>query len=337
MARVSIAGVDNFDLGGLDDDLFFAVYATLTLPGFSGVETTRIGTGLTRLFFEFGDQQLGAIIENYQGNAMNGVTGGTIRSVLVYSESDTAQGEAVWAEDLDIGVDALTAAVAKAGNQGHFGPVAKLIWDQDWRIIGDGQANTFLFEDEVGTYGPVGVFTGDDTILGKGGDDLIALYDGDDTGKGGSGDDVVQGGKGRDRLSGDRGFDKLEGGGGNDRLDGGRNGDTLEGGNGADLLIGGHGQDRLKGGSGADTLEGGAGDDRYTGGGGADRFVFSADDGGDVITDFDPARDVIKLSGVDGIAIREISGGVRIRHEGGTIELRGVTLDDISQDDILGW
>ncbi|MEC8028028.1 MAG: hypothetical protein VX170_10195 [Pseudomonadota bacterium] len=51
-------------------------------------------------------------------------------------------------------------------------------------------------------------------------------------------------------------------------------------------MDGGTGNDLLKGGAGTDTLRGGAGDDTLAGGRGIDRFVFKAESGADVITDF---------------------------------------------------
>jgi Ca2+-binding RTX toxin-like protein len=89
--------------------------------------------------------------------------------------------------------------------------------------------------------------SGDDTIRGSAGDDVIVVGDGndhisglegDDVICGGSGDDVLEGGEGDDRLLGEAGVDRLDGGTGDfDRLDGGAGDDTLIGGPGEiDLL-----------------------------------------------------------------------------------------------------
>jgi Ca2+-binding RTX toxin-like protein len=51
-------------------------------------------------------------------------------------------------------------------------------------------------------------------------------------------------------------------------------------------MDGGIGNDELEGENGNDNLTGGAGNDRMTGGNGSDLFVFGADFGKDVITDF---------------------------------------------------
>ncbi len=60
---------------------------------------------------------------------------------------------------------------------------------------------------------------------------------------GGSGDDTMMGGTGNDILYGDEGKDHLEGGSGNDALYGEEGKDSLKGGLGNDLLYGGEGKD----------------------------------------------------------------------------------------------
>ncbi|MDP3261459.1 MAG: calcium-binding protein [Tabrizicola sp.] len=136
---------------------------------------------------------------------------------------------------------------------------------------------------------------GNDTLDGRGGDDLLA---------GGAGADSLIGGDGNDTLSGGAGADRMEGGAGRDlasyadaasavRVDlaqaatnsgdaagdvllaiedlaGSAFGDTLAGDSGANLLLGEAGADSLFGRAGADTLVGGTGDDMLAGGSGAD-------------------------------------------------------------------
>lgn len=72
--------------------------------------------------------------------------------------------------------------------------------------------------------------------------------------------------------------------------------DLLTGGTGHDLLWGGAGNDTLTGGAGDDMLMGGAGVDRLTGGAGEDVFLFTADLGRDVVTDFNLDDDLLDLS-----------------------------------------
>jgi len=76
---------------------------------------------------------------------------------------------------------------------------------------------------------------------------------GNDTLAGGAGADLVFGQNGNDTIIGDDGYDLLCGGTGNDTLSGGAGGDSLVGGNGNDRLTGGPGADRFSGGSGTDT------------------------------------------------------------------------------------
>lgn len=75
-----------------------------------------------------------------------------------------------------------------------------------------------------------------------------------------------------------------------DRIAGDGGGNALFGGAGADHLIGRKGRDRLEGGPGRDLLEGGPG---------RDVFVFSPGDGRDVIADFEPGRDRVRLEGFE--------------------------------------
>lgn len=120
---------------------------------------------------------------------------------------------------------------------------------------------------------------------------------------------VIGSSTGNDTLIGDGGDNFLTGLGGNDILNGQSGADTLYGGRGVDTLNGGDGNDFLYGEDGNDILVGGAGFDQFTGGTGADKFVFTlADVAGsqktpgtyDVINDFKHAEaDKIDLSAID--------------------------------------
>lgn len=78
---------------------------------------------------------------------------------------------------------------------------------------------------------------------------------------------------------------------------GGRGNDRLTGNDAANTLRGNAGNDVLRGGNGNDRLSGGEGSDQLAGGRGRDSFYFSANTRGrpDMIFDFDPADDSIKL------------------------------------------
>ena len=95
-------------------------------------------------------------------------------------------------------------------------------------------------------------------------------------------------------LIGSKFRDKIEAGGGNDMIDGG---------DGNDMIDGGDGYDDIDGGDGDDTIIGGKGMDLLTGGKGKDVFVFRPGDGDDLIKDFKPGEDSIKLEGFKNVQI----------------------------------
>ena len=78
-----------------------------------------------------------------------------------------------------------------------------------------------------------------------------------------------------------------------DILEGNSGDNVLDGSSGHDWLWGDGGDDFLIGGDGMDVLRGNAGDDTLSGGADRDLFVFEFDGGHDVVTDFDPATDVL--------------------------------------------
>lgn len=125
-----------------------------------------------------------------------------------------------------------------------------------------------------------GFNSSDDVINSQSGDDNLDGLSGNDLLRGGTGNDILLGGQGSDRLSGN-----------DDR-------DTLLGQNGKDSLLGGSGDDLLNGGSSSDTLQGDAGQDTLIGGGGSDLFIMGADQGTDIINDFQSQQDRIGLRGL---------------------------------------
>jgi len=120
---------------------------------------------------------------------------------------------------------------------------------------------------------------GDDALTGGGGNDLIHGGEGADLMFGGDGDDTLNGEAGDDTIDGGAGNDRLIGKEGRDRLLGQDGDDSLFGGDGNDHLLGHDGRDRLNGESGNDVLLGGDGDDALRGGNGND--VISGDAGND--------------------------------------------------------
>jgi len=194
-------------------------------------------------------------------------------------------------------------------------PKGTLIWDgAPLDLLGDdivrgqgGNDDLFTGAGSDTLFGGAGADTlnggaGVDKVLGGSGNDYLIGEGGNDRMFGGVGHDKLFAGGGNDRLFGGNGNDRMYGGNGNDRLVGQGGDDRLFGGAGAEALYGGAGQDRLYGGAGWDTLVGGKGDDRLEGGGGSDIFVFSGNDGDNVIVDFDATDDneVLDYSAVVG-------------------------------------
>jgi predicted extracellular nuclease len=173
---------------------------------------------------------------------------------------------------------------------------------------------------------------GDDEIDGKSGNDVI---------NGNDGNDRIDGGSGNDVLAGGRGHDELDGGSGDDELDGGVGNDALQGDSGNDVLKGGAGNDHLDGGSGNDRLDGGIGNDELAGGSGSDLFVFQANFGQDVITDFD-RNDVIVFDDLFGsfaavqAASHQVGNDTVITLDAdNSIVLEDVSLQSLSASDFL--
>jgi Ca2+-binding RTX toxin-like protein len=155
--------------------------------------------------------------------------------------------------------------------------------------------------------------------------------------------DIFRGDDNANEIVGLGGDDILYGGGGDDLLIGGRGNEVDQEVNGA--LFGGN--DFLSGGDGDDVLAGGLGTDTLTGGAGNDTFLFTEDDGADIITDFvagagTPDRislvyvssvhslgDLLALATQDG-ADTVISFGV-----GNTLTLQNVTRSNLSDDDFI--
>ena len=101
----------------------------------------------------------------------------------------------------------------------------------------------------------------EDIIVGKGGDDTITGGNDTDIFSGGDGNDVISRLAGDDRLLGDAGNDTITGGSNDDFLFGSTGDDNLQGDSGDDFLLGGLGNDSLQGGTNDDVLDGGAGTD----------------------------------------------------------------------------
>lgn len=187
---------------------------------------------------------------------------------------------------------------------------------------------------------------GDDDLFGEAGNDRLFGGNGDDNLDGGIGSDELDGGNGDDVLIGGNGGDFLDGGRGDDIINGGLGNDTLEGGRGDDELNGGAGEDFICGGLGDDIINGGLGNDTLEGNRGADTFVFQANAGDDVITDFEAfGVDQLDLSaaefGFDSFA--DVAGAISQQGNDvvidlgadGSITLLGIQAADLTDENVL--
>lgn len=187
--------------------------------------------------------------------------------------------------------------------------------------------------------------SGDDTIYGTNGANIINGKNGNDTIYGNDGNDTINGWYGADLLFGGLGDDIITGHSGLDYMDGGLGNDTVDfaysvenvdidlelghstftsgtvettinfenaiGSEGDNVIVGTVGSNILDGNNGNDTLIGKAGDDTLIGGIGQDTFVFSTGDGHDIITDFNPLEDSILIDGI-GIVPLNWAAGVTV-------------------------
>lgn len=106
---------------------------------------------------------------------------------------------------------------------------------------------------------------GQDVIMGFGGDDRINGYGDKDVICAGPGNDIVDGGDGDDEIRAEAGDDLVDGGAGRDRIYGGSGDDTIDGGVDSDTLHGQSGLDIINTGDGHDWAFGGPGDDQLNG------------------------------------------------------------------------
>ncbi|WP_422031924.1 calcium-binding protein [Roseovarius sp.] len=108
------------------------------------------------------------------------------------------------------------------------------------------------------------------------------------------------------------------------------------------VLVAGTGNDTLTGTGRDDILLDGSGSDRLEGRGGADRYVLTPDGQTDTIVGFDPAQDILDLSGlpflydVARLDIVSTSYGARITYRGETIILRSANGQPLDPEAVRG-
>jgi len=317
------AGNDVID-GGTGDDTLFGDEGDDVLKGGAGDSALHGGAGNDILIGDAEDDVLdggdGIDTADYSGDTAG---------IVVDLAAGTADGDGIGSDELT----SIETVIGGAGNDTLIGDAGDNVFvgglGDD---IIDGGAG-FDTLDLSGATGPVSVdfvhgtvsgagigsdsFTNIEKLLFGAGDDMVSGGNGDEGFDGGAGNDTLKGGAGNDTLAGGEGNDTLDGGSGddvvsgglgddtikagsgNDSVDAGAGNDTVDAGSGDDVILAGAGNDTVDAGSGDDRIVGGAGDDVLTGGSGHDVFVFAADFGKDLISDFKTtgtSSDVLEFS-----------------------------------------
>ena len=268
--------ITDFTVGADKFEFSASAFGNLTTTNFDGVSgSTPDITGKELVIFTQGSY---ASLEQAQATALgNSTTAGFFaftnasnETVLYFDSNGTVAGGSTLIANLGTAASNLgtadfvftgTIASSPTGTTTNSGSVADLTaagntYPSDFNNFGSG-AGGYNFTTPV-------LFTGDASANSVTGTEFADIL------SGGSGADIFDGGLGNDSISGDDGNDSLFGGGGSD---------TLNGGIGNDTLIGGVGTNVLNGGAGLDV------------------FVFTGTtaDGGDIITNYSIADDVINL------------------------------------------
>ena len=172
---------------------------------------------------------------------------------------------------------------------------------------------------------------GDDQVFAGIGNDTIVDPAGSNYLRGDEGDDMIVGGANFDDINGNMGNDTESGGPGDDWVVGGKDNDVLFGDDGGDLVYGNLGDDTCDGGNGADTIRGGQQNDSLSGGAGND-FV-SGDRGDDTMTGGTGA-DIFHSSadaGIDRVLDFSVAQGDRVQLDPGT----SFTISQVGADTVV--
>lgn len=348
------AGIDTV-YGGAGDDTITASGGDDILSGGSGQDAVFGGGGHDRLYGDSGDDLLFGnrgtdIIHGGSGN--DRINGGD-QSDTIYAEDgdDIVVGgrgqDQVWLGDGDdvfqdntqsgeVGRDVVRGGNGNDRIEGGGGN------DGFWGGSGNDYVNARTGDDYInGGTGRDRLFggNGDDRINGGDGVDIIYAGAGNDDVLGGAGQDSIWLGDGNDTFrdnaqSGANGTDFVYGGTGNDQIFAAAGDDRLWGGDGHDIVSGGGGRDIIRAGSGNDRITGGYHNDLLSGGPGRDTFVFLANHGRDIITDFDPNRDTLLLN-IDGLDYSSLRWGTTddnnllLMYGTGRIEFEGLNRSDV--------
>jgi Ca2+-binding RTX toxin-like protein len=147
---------------------------------------------------------------------------------------------------------------------------------------------------------------------------------------GGTGNDTLTGGSGADMLFGQTGNDTLIGKGGTDFLFGGSENDVLTGGDGNDFVFGESGNDRMiwNPGDDSDLFEGGAGiDTSEVNGGGAEVFTVTANGTRVRFDRLDPAPFSLDIGTTENLVVNMNGGDDTFSATGNLAALISITVD----------
>lgn len=316
-------GIDEV-ISGMSQTVLMAEVENLTLRGSA---VTGVGNGLDNRLTGTGAAN---VLDGMAG--VDTLVGGNGNDTFVLRDGldtilETATGgtDMIWAMGVDVVLpDFVENAVVRAPNLVH--------------LTGNTLANVLTGSVEA------------DYLSGMDGKDTLFGGDGDDGLKGGRGDDALYGGKGRDtadyagsvavtidlRLTvaqnTGRGMDILQG---IENLIGSGASDLLIGNTGNNVLEGRDGSDTLLGGRGADWFYGGRGNDSLTGGADSDVFVFRANEGSDVVTDFRNGVDFLAMGSFADVSVQDLGADTRLVWSGTQVTLVGVDAALIDAADFI--
>ena len=277
--NILVIGSDGDNTPGEDADLVNTSNNGWAVKGLQG-QTNELNQSILFKFVDDGNNLTGFGIGDFKFKAegfTGGITSATI-DVKVYLDAAMTVYDMV---TLDV-------------TSGQVVQISSLNWSADLNAgTGDYVAGSSIYGVEVISAEPDGSFRLNGVEVGSSSDtppdDLsfqnitVTLTDGD-------GDTVAQ--TFNVAIDGDTGnqltVEAIAGTSGND---------TLNGTSGNDTLLGGIGNDILNGLDGNDVLIGGGGNDTLSGNGGNDTFIWNAGNiGNDIVTDFDPANDVLNVA-----------------------------------------
>jgi Ca2+-binding RTX toxin-like protein len=311
-------GLDEM-IGGAGNDIY-------NLDEVDDIVTEAAGGGVDLVQTSADGYQLTANVEKLVvlGSAVHG-TGNALANTITGS----GVGNSLAGLDGNDTIDGAGGADSLSGGKGNDTYFVDNPSDQVFEAIGEGKDTVFASDNfALGADQAVEIITltgsadldaagnnlantingnsGNNNLIGLGGNDTLNGGDGKDNLDGGAGNDVMNGGKGDDFYFVDSAKDKVteaagQGydvvsssassftlganieaafGDGNligntlgNALNGGSSANTLDGGGGNDQISGNGGDDSLKGGAGNDTLNGGKGDDKMAGGAGNDIYI----------------------------------------------------------------